>query len=84
MAGRFGYLDGQKVSKRSRPKKKHDKTKPDPNSSEPLEIVYVRKEILRAVWKEVKQEGGESVSELVDELLSAWLQTRAEMDSEEN
>lgn len=79
MAKRFGYLDGQSVRK-----KKRDKTKPDPDSLEPLEIVYVRKEVLRAVWQQIKQEGGESVSELVDELLSAWLQTRAEMGGEES
>ena len=71
MAKRFAYLEGQRVRARKR-----DKSKPDPASAEPLEIVYVRKELLRAVWKEVKVEGGESVSELVDELLSGWLQGR--------
>ena len=72
MSKRFAYLEGQRVRS-----KKRDKSKPDPDSLEPLEIVYVRKEVLRAVWREVKREGGESVSELVDELLSAWLRTRS-------
>jgi hypothetical protein len=73
MARRFGYLEGQSVRQKGK-----KKDKPLPSSMEPLEIVYVRKEILRAVWREVKAEGGESVSELVEELLSAWLQARAE------
>ena len=71
MAKRFAYLSGQRVRK-----KKRDKSRPDPASAEPLDIVYVRREVLRAVWHEVKADGGESVSELVDELLSAWLQQR--------
>ncbi len=73
MAKRFGYLAGQSVRQ---PRKKRDLSKPDPDSLEPLEIVYVRKEVLRAVWREVKHDGGESVSELVEELLSGWLQDR--------
>ena len=73
MAARFGYLEGQSVRQKGK-----KKGKPQSGSLEPLEIVYVRKEILRAVWREVKAEGGESVSELVEELLSAWLQARAE------
>ena len=72
MAKRFGYLDGQSVRR-----KKRGSPKAQSSSGEPLEIVYVRKEVLRAVWKEVKGDGGESVSELVDELLSAWLQARS-------
>ncbi|WP_295818688.1 hypothetical protein [uncultured Deinococcus sp.] len=38
--------------------------------------VYVRRETVRAVWREVKQDGGESVSELVEDLLLAWLRER--------
>ena len=72
MAKRFAYLEGQRV------RKKRDKSRPNPASAEPLDIVYVRREVLRAVWKEVKVEGGESVSELVDELLAAWLQERSQ------
>ncbi|WP_293911552.1 hypothetical protein [Deinococcus sp.] len=74
MAGRFGYLEGQSVRHRGKKKKARGQS----GSLEPLEIVYVRKEILRAVWREVKADGGESVSELVEELLSAWLQARSE------
>ncbi len=71
MAKRFGYLDGQSVRR-----KKRGNSGAQGSSGEALEIVYVRKEVLRAVWKEVKGDGRESVSELVDELLSAWLQDR--------
>ncbi len=42
-----------------------------------MEAVYVRKETVRAVWREVKKEGGESVSELVEDLLLRWLRERA-------
>ncbi|GHG05838.1 hypothetical protein GCM10017783_18080 [Deinococcus piscis] len=41
-----------------------------------VEVVYVRRETIRAAWRELKAEGGESLSELVDDLLLAWLQER--------
>ena len=46
-------------------------------TAERLEAVYVRKETVRAVWREVKKDGGESVSELVEDLLLKWLRERA-------
>ena len=46
-------------------------------TTERVEAVYVRKETVRAVWREVKKEGGESVSELVEDLLLRWLRERA-------
>ncbi|MDV6375307.1 hypothetical protein [Deinococcus arenicola] len=80
---RFDYLDDQ-------PKKKGKKTKilkavPEPGgrskgeSGERVEVVYIRKETLRAVWREVRRDGdtAESVSELVEDLLLAWLRERA-------
>ncbi len=71
MAGRFAYLEGQSVRKKH--KKKAAKAAQD-SKQEPLEIVYIRKELLRGVWRQYKVMGGESVSELVEELLSEWLQ----------
>lgn len=69
---RFAYLEGQKVRKKS---KKEQAASPKTDSKlEPLEVVYIRKELLRGVWREYKAQGGESVSELVEELLSLWLQ----------
>ncbi|THF88352.1 hypothetical protein E7T09_03870 [Deinococcus sp. KSM4-11] len=47
-----------------------------PPSSEQVSRVYVRQETVRAVWREVKRDGGESVSELVEDLLLAWLRAR--------
>lgn len=77
--GRFEYLAGKKKSQKSG--KKAKKT-PAPDgrrgaSEERVEAVYVRKETVRAVWREVKKEGGESVSELVEDLLLQWLRERA-------
>lgn len=54
--------------------------RPDPTappSTEQVSSVYVRQETVRAVWREVKRDGGESVSELVEDLLLAWLQARS-------
>ena len=45
-------------------------------SEERVEPVYVRKATIRAVWRQVKKEGGESVSELVENLLLRWLRDR--------
>lgn len=45
-------------------------------TAERVEAVYVRKETVRAVWREVKRGGGESVSELVEDLLLRWLRER--------
>ena len=76
---RFEYLSGEKKEKKSG--KKTKKT-PAPDgrrgaSEERVEAVYVRKETVRAVWSEVKKDGGESVSELVEDLLLRWLRERA-------
>ncbi|MFC4636806.1 hypothetical protein [Deinococcus hohokamensis] len=46
-------------------------------TAERLEAVYLRKETVRAVWREVKKDGGESVSELVEDLLLLWLRGRS-------
>ena len=76
---RFDYLA-------DRPKKGKKKAKtPNPapdgrnpgQTAERLEAVYVRKETVRAVWREFKRDGGESVSELVEDLLLRWLRERA-------
>ena len=74
---RFSYLKdaGRKAEGR--------KASPSPDgrrkgeTSDRLEPVYVRKETVRAVWREVKKDGGESVSELVEDLLLMWLRDRA-------
>ena len=42
-----------------------------------VEPVYGRKKTVRAGWREVKKEGGESVRELVEDLLLQWLRERA-------
>ncbi|SEJ00287.1 hypothetical protein SAMN04488058_10369 [Deinococcus reticulitermitis] len=85
--GRFDYLaergkqDEKKAGKAG--KKKASKKTPAPDgrrrgeSEERVEAVYVRKETVRAVWRQVKKEGGESVSELVEDLLLRWLRGRA-------
>ncbi|WP_309572402.1 hypothetical protein [Deinococcus sp.] len=54
-------------------------SRPDPTappSTEHVSSVYVRQETVRAVWREVKRDGGESVSELVEDLLLEWLRKR--------
>lgn len=78
---RFGYL--AKPEKPERRKEKARTTLPAPDgrekgkTAERVEPVYVRKETVRAVWREVKRSGGESVSELVEDLLLRWLRERA-------
>ncbi|PTA69731.1 hypothetical protein [Deinococcus arcticus] len=71
--GRFDYLkEGRKVGKARKVTPEPDRRRTQA-AGEPLEPVYVRRETVRAVWKQVKKEGGESVSELVEDLLLAWL-----------
>lgn len=75
---RFDYLD-----KKKKKGKQGKKAAPEPDgrkkgeTSERVEVVYLRRETVRAVWREVKKDGGESVSELVEDLLLQWLRTRA-------
>jgi len=83
---RFDYLKeagkGKKKADKSS-KKPSTATAPEPDgrrkgeTAERVEAVYVRKETVRAVWREVKRGGGESVSELVEDLLLRWLRERA-------
>lgn len=81
---RFEYLTAEKKDSRKKSGKPGKKAKKTPapdesrgKSEERVEAVYVRKETVRAVWREVKKEGGESVSELVEDLLLRWLRERA-------
>jgi hypothetical protein len=84
---RFDYLKdaGKAKKKAEKPSKKAKTTAiaPEPDgrrkgeTAERVEAVYVRKETVRAVWREVKRGGGESVSELVEDLLLRWLRERA-------
>lgn len=85
---RFSYLDSPaRAGKKGRKRRKDGarKTAPAPDgrgrgeSEERVEIVYIRKETVRAVWREVRNDGdpAESVSELVEDLLLAWLRDRA-------
>lgn len=87
---RFGYLDsetGKKAAKKAAKKarkldkdaghgKKGSRHAEDPLERGQVEVVYVRRETIRAAWRELKAEGGESLSELVDDLLLGWLQER--------
>ncbi|WP_425148098.1 hypothetical protein [Deinococcus sp.] len=66
MAKRFAYLGGQKV-----PRKQAEKAQ-DP-SGEALEIVYVRKETLRAVWHKLGKGKDGNLNELTEDLLHRWL-----------
>ncbi|ULH16137.1 hypothetical protein MF271_05820 [Deinococcus sp. KNUC1210] len=66
MAKRFAYLDGQKV-----PRKKAEKVQDA--GGEPLEIVYVRKETLRAVWQKLGKGKDGNLNELTEDLLHRWL-----------
>ena len=80
--GRFDYLE-DKPGKSAGKGRKRGKGAPAPDgrgkgsNEERVEAVYVRKETVRAVWREVKADGGESVSELVEDLLLRWLRERA-------
>lgn len=81
---RFDYLDEQKKKKKkSDQKAKAGKVAPAGDgrrkgeTSERVEAVYVRQETIRAAWRAYRAEGGESVSELVEDLLLKWLRERA-------
>lgn len=80
---RFDYLDGQPAKKGKKVRLRKATPEPDGRhkgeSGERVEVVYIRKETLRAVWREVRRDGdtAESVSELVEDLLLAWLRERA-------
>ncbi|MFC6617314.1 hypothetical protein [Deinococcus radiophilus] len=77
---RFDYLEQAGAVKAGKKKKKSGKKagkvqQEQPEAEQPqLEVVYVRRETVRAVWRELKEGGGESLSELVDDLLLNWLQ----------
>ncbi|ADY25980.1 hypothetical protein Deipr_0824 [Deinococcus proteolyticus MRP] len=85
---RFGYLEGKDAKKAAKKARKLEKAasagkKADERrrshaeeGSGKVEVVYVRRETIRAAWRELKAEGGESLSELVDDLLLGWLQER--------
>lgn len=86
--GRFDYLGkdkGGKKARRAALQPVHPpaaKVTPEPDARrlhgpEPLEAVYLRRETVQTVWKQIKKDGGESVSELVEDLLLAWLRTRS-------
>ena len=85
-SGRFDYLEkagkkGEKGGKRkvkaATPSPSTDESRDrDRADSEQVAPVYVRRETVRAVWREVKRDGGESLSELVEDLLLAWLRGR--------
>ncbi|WP_291425525.1 hypothetical protein [Deinococcus sp.] len=78
---RFDYLDEPKKKKIAK-KGKSPKNDPEPDgrihgqTAERVEAVYVRKETIRAAWREYRHDGGESVSELVEDLLLRWLRER--------
>lgn len=74
---RFDYLKGKEL------KKQTEIAETDLNENEGkgrtlerVEPIYVRRETVKAVWREIKDEGGESVSELVEDLLLRWLKER--------
>lgn len=75
---RFDYLEksGQKS-------KKGKKTTPEPDgrrkteADDKAEAIYLRKSTIRAAWREYRKDGGESMSELVEDLLLKWLRDRA-------
>lgn len=80
--GRFDYLDskkadGKKKKKARKVRKPAPEERPKGETLERVEVVYIRKETVRAVWRQVKKDGGESVSELVEDLLLQWLRDRA-------
>lgn len=87
--GRFEYLEtglgkgDKKAAKKAKKLEKVASKKSDRRRSQheedhgPVEVVYVRRETIRAAWRELKADGaGESLSELVDDLLLAWLNER--------
>lgn len=87
-ADKPGHPEGKKARKKAKKalkklrKKAARELPPEPagrrgETTERVEAVYIRKETVRAVWREVKKDGGESVSELVEDLLLRWLRDRA-------
>lgn len=86
--GRFGYLEKpakkDKKSKKTRRQLPEKVALPRTDASrergradeEDVATIYVRRETIRAVWREVKSDGGENLSELVEDLLLAWLRER--------
>ncbi|WP_284104335.1 hypothetical protein [Deinococcus sp. 43] len=75
--GRFDYLDRNgKGGKKGGARKSAPADESRVGGTERLEAVYLRKETVRAVWRQVRVDGGESVSELVEDLLLAWLRER--------
>ncbi|MFC4453170.1 hypothetical protein [Deinococcus sonorensis] len=64
MAKRFAYLDGQKLKRKEAEKL---------SSTERLEMVYVRKETLRAVWRQLDRGRSGNMNELIEDLLLRWL-----------
>ena len=78
---RFNYLE--EPGKKKKKKKDSKKTTPEPDgrrkteTDDKAEAVYVRKSTIRAAWREYRKDGGESVSELVEDLLLKWLRERA-------
>ncbi|PNY80012.1 hypothetical protein [Deinococcus koreensis] len=82
---RFGYLEKSgRNGKKGKTRVKPPTTPPPTDESrdrgraegERVAAVYVRRETVQAVWREVKRDGGESLSELVEDLLLAWLRGR--------
>lgn len=87
--GRFSYLEGGSEKSDKKAAKKARKLEKAANKEDqrrrvqheedhgPVEVVYVRRETIRAAWRELKADGvSESLSELVDDLLLAWLSER--------
>lgn len=84
-AERFGYLEksgkkakkgGGKVKSATTPAPSEESRDRGRAEGERVAAVYVRRETVQAVWREVKRDGGESLSELVEDLLLAWLRGR--------
>lgn len=83
VVSRFEYLDSSKKKNKKGKKAKHTKASPQPDgrrkedASDRAEAVYLRKSTIRAAWREYREDGGESLSELVEDLLLKWLRERA-------
>ncbi len=74
---RFDYLDDKKPKKSAKKKPPEAEGRRGGEGGEQVEAVYLRRETIRAAWREYRQEGGESLSELVEDLLLKWLRERA-------
>lgn len=80
--GRFDYLEPTSKKKKGK-KGKRQKNTPEPDgrrkddTAELAEAVYLRKGTIRAAWREYRADGGESLSELIEDLLLKWLRERA-------